>query len=129
MSDPGRDFLDPEEDETEKQEAEQEMAFETSEEWLTQWALPHYRRRFNAGGHKWDPAWWQYEEAQTVIEALWRTFEQMRWEGATGLASFMRDYFYPLMGQLTGPDGAFWAYDPPATTAPPATWATAALEE
>lgn len=108
---------------------EQPLAFEDPESWLNDWALPHYRRPLNKGTFKWDPSWWKYEEATTLITALWMTFEQMRWEGATGMASYMSDYFYPLMGQLTASEGPFWEYDPPQTEEPPATWPTTPLPE
>lgn len=103
-------------------DTEQPLAFETEEEWLTQWGLPNFRRKLNKGEFRWDPEWWRYEEAITLITALWLSFEKMRWEGATGMASYMRDYFYPLMGELTSPDGPFWDYDPPVRQGVPEQW-------
>lgn len=109
-------------DEAPANEPEQPLAFETEEEWLTQWGLPNFRRRLNKGDFRWDPEWWRYEEANTLITALWLSFEKMRWDGATGMASYMRDYFYPLMGELTSPDGPFWDYDPPVREGVPGEW-------
>lgn len=109
-------------DEGQGEEAEHPLAFETEEEWLTGWALPNFRRRLNKGEFRWDPEWWRYEEAITLITSLWLSFEKMRWEGATGMASYMRDYFYPLMGELTSPDGPFWDYDPPVREDVPEQW-------
>jgi len=103
-------------------DTEQPLAFETEEEWLTHWGLPNFRRKLNKGEFRWDPEWWRYEEAITLITALWLSFEKMRWEGATGMASYMRDYFYPLMGELTSPDGPFWDYDPPVRQGVPEQW-------
>jgi hypothetical protein len=80
--------------------------FENVAEWVEAFALPHWRR--NPSKHQWDPTWWQHTEALTVLEALWRAFEQMRLDGLTGMAVYMRDFFYPLMTTLTGPDGPFW---------------------
>ncbi|GAA2943615.1 DUF4913 domain-containing protein [Glutamicibacter bergerei] len=111
------------------EESEQPLAFETEEEWLTQWGLPNFRRRLNKGEFRWDPEWWRYEEAITLITALWLSFEKMRWDGATGMASYMRDYFYPLMGELTSPDGPFWDYDPPVREDVPAEWPVQTLPE
>lgn len=101
---------------------ERPLAFANAEEWVKEFALPHFRRPLNKSGFKWDPEWWKYEESGTVLEALWETWEQMRWSGATGIAAFFRDYFYPLMGQLTAPEGPFWQYDPPENDAVPAMW-------
>lgn len=97
---------------------EQQLVFSNAEEWLTQWALPHYRR--NPKLHKWDPNWWQYDEAGTVLEALWESWEQVRLEDAMATVAWFRDYFYPIMDRLTDPeDGVFWAYDPPKNEQPP----------
>jgi hypothetical protein len=41
------------------------------------------------------------------FEAGWRAFEALRLEGATGPAIFLRDYFDPMMREVTGPDGPF----------------------
>lgn len=116
-------------DEAPASEPEQPLAFETEEEWLTQWGLPNFRRRLNKGDFRWDPEWWRYEEAITLITALWLSFEKMRWDGATGMASYMRDYFYPLMGELTSPDGPFWDYDPPVREGVPAEWPVQTMPE
>lgn len=99
------------------------LAYGNAEEWVVDWALPHFRRNLH-GDFRWAPDWWKYEEAGTVLEALWETFETMRWAGALGMAAYMRDYFYPLMGQLTAKDGPFWAYDHPKMTDVPDTWDT-----
>ncbi|MGO2432288.1 MAG: DUF4913 domain-containing protein, partial [Glutamicibacter arilaitensis] len=66
-------------DEGQGEEAEHPLAFETEEEWLTGWALPNFRRRLNKGEFRWDPEWWRYEEAITLITSLWLSFEKMRW--------------------------------------------------
>ena len=80
--------------------------FNNAGEWVEQWALPHWRR--NIKNYQWDPRWWEYAEALTLLESLWRAWEQMRLEGLTGMAVYMRDYFYPLMRELTAADGVFW---------------------
>lgn len=101
-----------------EQETDQELVFSNTEEWLTQWALPHYRRSLKL--HKWDPNWWQYDEAGTVLEALWESWEQVRLENPMTLVAWFQDCFYPIMDRLTDPeDGVFWAYDPPQNEEPP----------
>lgn len=107
---------------TAKAGATRELVFSNAGEWVEEFALPHFRRNLRGSEFKWDPKWWAYEEAGTVLEALWETWEQLRWEGATGIAIFFRDYFYPLMGHLTSPDGPFWQYDPPKEENVPGVW-------
>lgn len=80
--------------------------FQNVGEWVEAYALPHWRR--DRTKHKWDERWWEYTEALTVLESLWRSWEQLRLDGMTGMAVYMRDFFYPLMTTLTGPDGPFW---------------------
>lgn len=97
------------------------LFFENVESWLIEWALPHYRR--DPKLHKWDPEWWKYEEVGTVLETLWESWEQVRWEDPMTNVVWFRDYFYPIMDRLTDPvDGPFWAYDPPVTVDPPPTF-------
>lgn len=99
------------------------LFFESVEAWLIEWALPHYRR--DPKLHKWDPEWWKYEEVGTVLETLWESWEQVRWEDPMTNVVWFRDYFYPIMDRLTDPeDGPFWAYDPPVTVDPPLTFDT-----
>lgn len=104
-------------------DAQPELVFSNAEEWLIHWALPHYRRNLKL--HKWDPYWWQYEEAGTVLEALWESWEQVRLQDAMATVAWFRDYFYPIMDRLTDPeDGVFWAYDPPKNEDPPPSFET-----
>ncbi|WP_413542880.1 DUF4913 domain-containing protein [Citricoccus nitrophenolicus] len=74
------------------------------------------------GGRRWDPQWWRYEEAGTILEALWESWEQMRWEDAMTAVVWYRDYFWPVMDRLTAEDGPFWDYDPPRSTEVPPQW-------
>src|SRR5690625_1016669 len=104
-------------------EVEPDPILPNVEEWLTEWALPHYRR--DPKLHAWDPEWWKYEEAGTVLETLWESWEQVRWEDPMTRVAWFRDYFYPIMDRLTDlEDGVFWAYDPPKNTEPPAVFET-----
>ena len=104
-------------------------AYPNAGEWVTGWLLPHYRR--NPAVFRWDPRWWQYEEVGSVIEAMWASWEQTRVDpDPRVMATWFRDVFYPLMGQLTSEQGPFWAYNEaldkrkvpdvfPAASAPP----------
>jgi hypothetical protein len=97
------------------------LYFPNAEQWVQNWLLPHYRRKL-AGGRRWDPQWWRYEEAGTILEALWESWEQMRWEDAMTAVAWYRDYFWPVMDRLTAEDGPFWDYDPPRNADVPQQW-------
>lgn len=57
---------------------------------------------------KWDPRWFENLEALDRLEALWRSFEFMRYQGMTGMQVFWNDHLGPTMRELTSPDGVFW---------------------
>lgn len=78
--------------------------------WVNGWLLPSYRRQLTSTKRKWDPNWWRYEEVGGALEALWQAWEHLRLQPGTGIAVFYRDYLYPIMDQLTSPDGPFWNY-------------------
>lgn len=87
-----------------------QLAFQTAEQWVRDWLLPHFRR--NPTVYAWDPQWWRYEEVGTVLEAMWGSWEQVRASGDAGqLVAWFRDVFYPLMDRLTGEHGPFWDYN------------------
>lgn len=78
--------------------------------WVDDWLLPRFRRELGGSKRRWDPQWWRYEESGGALEALWQAWEHLRLQPGTGIAVFYRDYFYPLMDQITAPDGPFWNY-------------------
>lgn len=88
--------------------------------WVVGWLLPHYRR--DPKKNRWDPQWWRYEEVATLLESLWETWEQMRWEGATGMVVFFRDYLWPVMEVITSEDGPLWSYNATRQREVPPTW-------
>ncbi len=106
------------------------LAYPNAGAWVNGWLLPHYRRELGGSKRRWDPNWWHYEEVGGALEALWQAWEHLRLEPGTGIAVFYRDYLYPIMDQLTAPDGPFWnlhkSYPSvPSNTVPPA-WETVA---
>jgi hypothetical protein len=83
-----------------------QLEFPNSAQWLTAYLLPNYVRRL--GDARWCRQWWEHAEALTRIEALWRSWEAMRWDGPTGMAVWWRDYADPHMRVLTATDGPFF---------------------
>ncbi len=108
MSDPYEEWGDPEEQsESAAQPAAPvlELAFQNVYEFVDEWLLPRYRRKPDL---KWDPRWFENLEALDRLEALWRSFEYMRYQGMTGMQVFWNDYLGPTMRELTAQDGVFW---------------------
>lgn len=83
------------------------LEFPSSAAWLEQYLLPHYVRR--SGTHRWCPQWWAHPEAVARIEALWRAWEGLRWDGSTGMAVWWSDYCDPHMNVLLSLEGPFHA--------------------
>lgn len=88
-----------------------EFMYRDAEHWLQELALPNYLRKLGGAGHRWAPNWYDYPEADTLIQLLWEYWEQSRIDGVQAMLVYFRDYFYPLMNVLTSEDGPFHAYD------------------
>lgn len=101
----------PEEETSEEESTEDELKpmYANAGEWVSDWMLPHYRR--NPTRFRWDPQWWRYEEAGSLIEAMWSSWEQSRIDpDPRVMAGWFLNVFYPLMAKLTAEDGPFWDY-------------------
>ncbi|QGF23125.1 DUF4913 domain-containing protein [Raineyella fluvialis] len=81
---------------------EHPMLYSNSADWLVGYMLPMWRRGPEA---RWCTKWWLHAEAYTRIEALWRTWEALRYEGPHGIATWLLTYADPLMRELTTPTG------------------------
>ncbi|MQY21919.1 DUF4913 domain-containing protein [Nocardia macrotermitis] len=55
----------------------------------------------------WCPEWWKHPEAGARLDSLWRVWEQLRKQGATGLSEWFVDYADPQMQQLFDARGTF----------------------
>lgn len=66
-----------------------------------------YRRHINGRGRVWAGRWWQYDEAVIRLEALWRSWEHLRLDPATGMSVWLRDHADHHMPALMDPEGPF----------------------
>lgn len=74
---------------------------------------PSYRRHINPGGGvTWCPQWWKHAEAISRLESLWRAWEFLRLEGATGMSVWWRDHADHHMNVLLSADGPFKGCNP-----------------
>lgn len=90
----------------------------TLEVWVVQVFAAIYVRRPTAT-FRWCAQWWRHPEALTRLEALWRTWEDLRLEPMLGIAVWHRDHLDHHLPILTGPAGPFADCDPTEHFDPP----------
>ena len=76
------------------------------EDWVTGQFLPMFRRPLG-GEYRWCRQWWQHAEAITRLTALWHSWEALRLEPGTGMASWLRDHLDHQLPVLLGRGGPF----------------------
>ncbi|MDQ0241476.1 DUF4913 domain-containing protein [Arthrobacter bambusae] len=94
---------------TSDQVPEPELFFGSTEQWVTRFLLPIYRRQLSDNGDKstWCPEWWKHAEAVIRLEALWRAWEHLRLDGRTGMSVWLKDHLDHHLPVLTGSGGPF----------------------
>jgi hypothetical protein len=107
--------------------------FATLQEWVEKWLLPVYRRSVDGHAMTWCREWWRHPEAYLRLDALWRAWEYLRKQPATGMAVWLRDYCDPHMAVLLSESGPFKGCEPerhspyelaPLPTLAPPEWET-----
>lgn len=68
-----------------------------------------YRRRIDGRNRVWAARWWEVDEALIRLEALWRAWEHLRLDAATGMSVWLRDHADHHMQILFDPNGPFAA--------------------
>lgn len=74
---------------------------------VTELLAPMYRRPLTGQGTTWCPEWWSHAEAVARLEALWRAWEYLRLDPATGMSVWFRDHADYHMAVLLSADGPF----------------------
>ena len=94
-------------------EAAPRLYYGSVDEFVREYLRNVYRRR--VGGQqvsrKWAARWWQYDEAVIRLEALWRSWEHLRNDPATGMSLWWRDHADHHMAVLFDEAGPFAAAD------------------
>ena len=83
----------------------------TLDEWVQEWLFPVYRRSVLGHDRVWCPQWWRHAEAVARLESLWRAWEHLRQDAATGLSVWFRDHADHHMTVLLDADGPFKGCD------------------
>ena len=88
------------------------LQFQDVTEFVSEYITVVYNRGIKPAGTHWCPQWWKHPEAVEVFTGLWEAWEHMRVnDGPTWLVKY-KSYFYPLMREITGPDGPFQGCNP-----------------
>lgn len=106
---------------------EPETFYDSADEFVREFLIVTYRREVSPkGDYRWDSRWWMHPEAVARLDALWRTWEHFRNDGATGMSVWWRDHADHHMGVLLSSAGPFAKTsgttepgDPLPYTAPP----------
>jgi hypothetical protein len=84
-----------------------EAVFASLEQFVAEYLLPLYRRRVSGQGTTWCAEWWRHPEAWVRLDALWRSWEYLRLDPATGMSVWLRDHADPHMAALLSAEGTF----------------------
>jgi hypothetical protein len=83
------------------------LYYPTVERFVTEQLAPMYRRSLDGRNRTWCPEWWKHAEAIARLEALWRAWEHLRLDPATGMSVWFRDHADHHMAVLFDPTGPF----------------------
>ncbi|MGI8411545.1 MAG: DUF4913 domain-containing protein [Solirubrobacteraceae bacterium] len=84
-----------------------ELYYATLEVFVDAYLLDVYRRPVSSTASTWCPQWWRHAEAIVRLEALWRSWEHLRLDPATGMSVWLRDHADHHMAVLLSSDGPF----------------------
>lgn len=92
---------------TEQEEPAPQLYYPDVVAFVTLQLVPMYRRPLGGQGVTWCPEWWRHAEAIARLEALWRAWEHLRLDPATGMSVWFRDHADHHMAVLLSADGPF----------------------
>ncbi len=84
-----------------------EPYFRNVDVFVREFLAPTYRRSLEGSHRVWCAEWWRHAEAINRLESLWRAWEHLRLDPATGMSIWWRDHADHHMPALLAPDGPF----------------------
>ena len=102
------DLRDDDIDDVEPAEAAPQLFYGSTDEFVRERLIHLYRRRVGGGNatYRWAADWWNYPEAIARLEAMWRAWEHLRLDGATGSSRWWiehADHHMPILMSTDGP--------------------------
>jgi len=95
------------------------QVFASVEEFVQRYLLEMYRRAVSGNDTTWCAEWWRHPEAIVRLDALWRAWEYLRLDPATGISVWLRDHCDFHMRVLLSADGPFKGCTPDAHASRP----------
>ncbi|MGW5880216.1 DUF4913 domain-containing protein [Nocardiopsis terrae] len=90
------------------QEQKPELFCGSVDEFVREVILPIYQRQVGVrGSRRWSAQWWRNAEAVSRLDSMWRSWEHLRQDGATGMSTWWRDHADYHMERLLSPEGPF----------------------
>jgi Domain of unknown function (DUF4913) len=83
-----------------------EPVYTALEDWLADYFLPMFRRPLG-GEYRWCARWWQHGEAISRLTSLWHSWEVLRLQPGTGIATWYREHLDHQLPILMGARGPF----------------------
>lgn len=87
------------------------LFYGSTDEFVREYLRYAYARRIDGATLVWAAEWWRYDEAVIRLEALWRSWEHLRLDAATGMSVWFRDHADHHMAVLMSSSGPFAAAD------------------
>lgn len=83
------------------------MVYANVDEFVRGFVIEGLSRPIDGQQRVWAAEWWKYPEAISRLDAMWRSWEHMRLDGATGLSAWYINHADPHMRVLMDPHGPF----------------------
>lgn len=84
------------------------LRYRSVDEFVRDLVIPVFRRNVGPRAEaRWSARWWESAEAIMRLEAMWRAWEALRHDPATGISHWLRDHADHHMTILLSPTGPF----------------------
>lgn len=98
-------------DQDDRPQAAPTLYYGSVDEFVREFVCQVFRRNVGEEGradYRWSARWWESAEAIARLEAMWRAWEHLRLDPATGTSVWFRDHADPHLAVLMSPTGP-WA--------------------
>jgi len=84
------------------------LHYRSVDEFVRSLVIPVFRRNVGPRAEaRWSARWWESAEAIMRLEAMWRSWEALRHDPATGVSDWLKDHADHHLAVLMSPTGPF----------------------